>query len=66
MLQKLNANKIQDYLFETGLSVEDFAKKCKLSRSTIQQVFDGGQVRIPTVSKIAKVLEVSPQELIIK
>ena len=66
MLCKIDDKKIWAYLFEHNMSVKDFAEKCNLDRSTIQSIFDGHRVRIPTVSKISAALDINYEELILK
>lgn len=66
MLCKIDDKKIWIYLFENNLTVKDFALKCDLSRSTIQDIFDGHKVRIPTVAKISDALGIKVEELILK
>lgn len=66
MLYQIDIKKIQNFLFENNLTIKKFALLCKISRSTAQQILNGGYVRIPTVSKISKVLGVNYADLIVK
>lgn len=61
----LNAKAIKKYRIAKGLTVIELAKKVKRTRTSIYSYEDGSQMPSPkTLVKIARVLEVSPKDLI--
>lgn len=61
----LNAKAIKKYRMAKGLSVIEFAKKIKVSRTTVYNYESGIQLPTPKkLVKIAKFLGVDPKELL--
>lgn len=54
----LNINKLQKLVAESKLNKVDIAKACGFTRVTLDNVLQGADVKISTVSSLAKVLGV--------
>ena len=46
------AEEVTNLFVDSGLSQEDFARKCKLHRSNITNIMNGTQPKVTTLEKI--------------
>lgn len=64
---KLNAKLVRDFLFQSGLSIREFAEKAGLNAFTAGKIVrDGATVTTKTISALAKFFGVDGDELILK
>lgn len=59
-----NTSKMQSLINEKGLSNTEFASKIGITRSELSNIYDGGDLTLSMVEKIAEALDVQPAELI--
>lgn len=56
---------IKYYRQQRGLKQQDLAQKVGITASTLSKIeYDGGSIKLDTLSEIAKVLGVSPEKLL--
>lgn len=60
----LNVKTVRQLIFDKGISEIDLASKLGITRSVLANIFDGGDVSLSMVEKIAEALDVKPTELI--
>lgn len=60
----LNVKIVRQLVFDKGISEIDFASKLGVTRSVLANIFDGGDLSLSMVEKIAEALDVKPTELI--
>lgn len=60
----LNVKIIRQLVFDKGISEIDLASKLGVTRSVLANIFDGGDVSLSMVEKMAEALCVNPSELI--
>ena len=58
--------KLRWMIFNTGLPLSVFAKQAGVSMETLRQWTRGGDARIESLAKVAKMLCVEPSELVKK
>lgn len=61
---RLNANKIKMLLAERGLAQYELAEQSGISRQTVSAILQKESCHPDTLLKVARALEVDPQELI--
>ncbi len=60
----LNTDKLQSLINERGLSNVEFASKVGITRSELANIYEGGDLSLSMVEKMAEFLGVQPAELI--
>lgn len=60
----LNVKIVRQLVFDKGISEIDLASKLGVTRSVLANIFDGGDLSLSMVEKIAEALDVKPTELI--
>lgn len=60
----LNVKIVRQLVFDKGISEIDLASKIGVTRSVLANIFDGGDLSLRLVEKMAEVLGVQPAELI--
>lgn len=60
----LNVKKVRQLVFDKGISEIDLASRLGIARSDLAEIFDGGDLSLRLVEKMAEVLEIKPAELI--
>ena len=60
----LNVKIVRQLVFDKGISEIDLASKIGVTRSVLTNIFDGGDLSLRLVEKMAEVLGVQPAELI--
>lgn len=60
----LNVKIVRQLVFDKGISEIDFASKLGVTRSVLANIFDGGDLSLSMLEKIAEALDVKPTELI--
>lgn len=60
----LNVKIVRQLVFDKGISEIDLASKLGVTRSVLANIFDGGDLSLSMVEKIAEALDVKPIELI--
>lgn len=60
----LNVKIVRQLVFDKGISEIDLASKLGVTRSVLANIFDGGDLSLRLVEKMAEVLGVQPAELI--
>lgn len=60
----LNVKIVRQLVFDEGISEIDLASKLGVTRSVLANIFDGGDLSLSMVEKIAEALDVKPTELI--
>lgn len=60
----LNVKIVRQLVFDKGISEIDLASKLGVTRSVLANIFDGGDLSLSMVEKIAEALGVKPAELI--
>ena len=61
---KLNKTKIQLKMAKLGINQQELAERAEASRQTISCVMNGRACRPELLGRIAKALEVEPEEII--
>ena len=62
---EINTKAIREYMMKAAINVKDLADKSNVSPATIQKLVNrGGKVNFKTIGRIAKSLDVTPQEII--
>ena len=62
---EINSKAVRNRMIETGVNVKTLANNAKVSITTAQKlVSKGGKVQFQTIGRVAKTLEVAPQEII--
>ena len=59
-----NATKLQSLINKRGIGNVEFASKLGITRSELANIFEGGDVSLSMIEKMANVLDVEPSELI--
>lgn len=60
----LNVKTVRQLIFDKGISEIDLASKLGITRSVLANIFDGGDISLRLVEKMAEALGVQPAELI--
>lgn len=60
----LNVKTIRQLVFDKGISEIDLASRLGITRSELAEIFDGGDLSLRLVEKMAEVLGIKPAELI--
>lgn len=60
----LNVKTVRQLIFDKGISEIDLASKLGITRSVLANIFDGGDLSLRLVEKMAEALGVQPAELI--
>lgn len=60
----LNVKIVRQLVFDKGISEIDLASKLGVTRSVLANIFDGGDLSLRLVEKMAEALDVKPIELI--
>lgn len=60
----LNVKTVRQLIFDKGISEIDLASKLGITRSVLANIFDGGDLSLRLVEKMAEALDVKPTELI--
>lgn len=60
----LNVKTVRQLIFDKGISEIDLASKLGITRSVLANIFDGGDISLRLVEKMAEALDVKPTELI--
>lgn len=60
----LNVKIVRQLVFDKGISEIDLASKLGVTRSVLANIFDGGDLSLRLVEKMAEALDVKPTELI--
>lgn len=60
----LNVKTVRQLIFDKGISEIDLASKLGITRSVLANIFNGGDLSLSMVEKIAEALDVKPTELI--
>lgn len=60
----LNVKTVRQLIFDKGISEIDLASKLGVTRSVLANIFDGGDLSLRLVEKMAEALGVQPTELI--
>jgi transcriptional regulator with XRE-family HTH domain len=60
----LNVKFVRQLVFDKGISEIDLASKLGVTRSVLANIFDGGDLSLRLVEKMAEALDVKPTELI--
>ena len=60
----LNVKTVRQLIFDKGISEIDLASKLGITRSVLANIFDGGDLSLRLVEKLAEALGVQPAELI--
>lgn len=60
----LNVKKVRQLVFDKGISEIDLASRVGITRSELAEIFDGGDLSLRLVEKMAEVLGIKPAELI--
>lgn len=60
----LNVKKVRQLVFDKGISEIDLASRLGITRSELAEIFDGGDLSLKLVEKMAEVLRIKPAELI--
>ena len=60
----LNVKKVRQLVFDKGISEIDLASRLGITRSDLAEIFDGGDLSLRLVEKMAEVLGIKPAELI--
>ena len=60
----LNVKTVRQLIFDKGISEIDLASKLGVTRSVLANIFDGGDLSLRLVEKMAEALGVQPAELI--
>lgn len=60
----LNVKKVRQLVFDKGISEIDLASRLGITRSDLAEIFDGGDLSLRLVEKMAEVLGIKPSELI--
>ena len=60
----LNVKTVRQLIFDKGISEIDLASKLGITRSVLANIFDGGDLSLRLVEKMAEALGVKPAELI--
>ena len=62
---EINSQAICEQMMKAAINVKDLADKSNVSPATIQKLVNrGGKVNFKTIGRIAKSLDVTPQEII--
>lgn len=62
--ENINTDIIKNYIKENDFTIQNFAKKCSVSESTMYSLLKGNNVKRIVIFKIAIVMKVEPIELI--
>lgn len=57
--------KILEFLFKNAMTVNELARRAGVSVQVIKNVIDGKKLQIPSIAKIAAVMELKPDDLIV-
>lgn len=60
----LNVKTVRQLVFDKGISEIDLASRLGITRSELAEIFDGGDLSLRLVEKMAEVLGIKPAELI--
>ena len=60
----LNVKTVRQLVFDKGISEIDLASRLGITRSELAEIFDGGDLSLGLVEKMAEVLGINPAELI--
>lgn len=60
----LNVKTVRQLVFDKGISEIDLAARLGITRSELAEIFDGGNLSLKLVEKMAEVLGIKPAELI--
>lgn len=60
----LNVKTVRQLVFDKGISEIDLASRLGITRSELAEIFDGGDLSLKLVEKMAEILGIKPAELI--
>lgn len=65
MLVQVDRSKLIHYLFDKAMTASEFAKQANVSLQAVRNVLAGRKLMIPSAAKIARAIEISPDDFII-
>lgn len=65
MLVQVDRSKLIHYLFDRAMTAQELSRRAHISMQAVRNAIEGKKLQIPSAAKIAKVLEIAPDDFII-
>ena len=65
MLVQVDRSKLIHYLFDKAMTASELAKRADVSLQAVRNVLAGRKLMIPSASKIARAIDIAPDDFII-